>query len=209
MTSKDTLIHLFLMFCIGVLVLSFFFLFGEIKKVKETKIVTQGDTQTVVQQVDLKSVKDYVTEVVTSILKSQTPTPAPLPTSTSRPAQAKRITYLNLNGTITTQNTDWTDIGGTDTPINLATEYGKDAYVDWDASIKTSSSGSKVFVRLYDETHNIAVNGSDLESNSTTSVRVSSGRLYLWQGQNTYRVQIKSLNGVDASFDGGRIKIVY
>jgi hypothetical protein len=130
-------------------------------------------------------------------------------TLVATPKPEKRITYLNLNGAFTTNSTDWTDIKSTDAWINLEGEYGKDAYVDWDAAINTGSSGSKVFVRLYDATHNIGVNGSDLESNSATSIRVASGRLYLWSGQNIYRVQIKSLNGVDATFDGGRIKIVY
>ena len=168
----------------------------------------------ILQQVNLNDIKDYVTQVIESVLKSQTPastqtsTPIPVRVVSTTPF-TKRTAYLNLNGTFTTKNTDWADIGGTDTPINLETEYGKDAYVDWDASINTSSSGSKVFVRLYDATNKIAVNGSELESNDTIGVRVASGRLYFWRGQNIYRVQIKSLNGADATFNGGRIKIVY
>lgn len=212
--TSDTLVHIFFLICIVALTASFLFLLGEVKKVKDSKIVTQDGAKTVVQQVNLSDIKDYVTEVVVSVLKSQTPTPTQKPTSApvktaATASSAKKTAYLNLNGTFTTTNTDWVDIAGTDTPINLEVDYGKDSYVDWDASIKTSSSGSKVFVRLYDATNKIAVNGSELESNDTTGVRVASGRLYFWRGQNIYRVQIKSLNGIDATFNGGRIKIVY
>lgn len=189
---SDTLVHIFFLISLVALTVSFLFLLGEVKKVRDSKIDAQDETKTVIQPP----------------APSQTSIPAPVKVVAATPL-AKRTTYLNLNGTFTTKNTDWVDIGGTDTPINLETEYGKDSYVDWDASINTSSSGSKVFIRLYDATHSIAVNGSDLESNSTTSVRVSSGRLYFWRGQNIYRVQIKSLNGADATFNGGRIKIVY
>lgn len=129
--------------------------------------------------------------------------------SSANTTKQKRYTYLNLNGVVTTQNTDWTDVTTTDVWINAEGEYGKDAYIDWEASVKVQSSGSRVYVRLYDVTHNIAVNSSELSSNSITSARVASGRLYLWAGQNLYRVQIRSLNGLDSSFDGGRIKIVY
>ncbi|QQG41464.1 MAG: hypothetical protein HYV90_04895 [Candidatus Woesebacteria bacterium] len=212
--TSDTLVHIFFLICIVALTASFLFLLGEVKKVKDNKITTQDGANTIAQQVDLNEIKDYVTQVVVSVLKSQTPTPVATQTPTpgkvvTATSSVKKTAYLNLNGTFTTTNTDWVDIAGTDTPINLETEYGKDSYVDWDASIKISSSGSKVFVRLYDTTNKIAVNGSELESNNTIGVRTASGRLYFWRGQNVYRVQIKSLNGAEATFNGGRVKIVY
>lgn len=195
--SSDALIHFFFLVCIAALVGGFLFVLKEVRGVKELKV---GPAQ----------------ETVVNMGRQNSPTPGVAVskkanvTNTAATAKSeKRISYLNLNGAFTTQNTDWTDIKSTDTLINLEGDYGKDAYVDWDAAINTSSSGSKVFVRLYDATHNIGVSGSDLESDSTVSVRVASGRLYLWRGQNIYRVQIKSLNGADATFEGGRIKIVY
>lgn len=194
---SDVLVHFFFLVCIAVLVGGFLFLLGEIRGVKNQKTETGKEIIT-------KEIQKTAPTPATAISKKASP---PNATVTAKPE--KRITYLNLNGAFTTTNTDWTDIKSTDAWINLEGEYGSGAYVDWEAAIKTSSSGSKVFVRLYDATHNIAVNGSELESNSATSVRVASGRLYFWRGQNIYRVQIKSLNGVDATFDGGRIKIVY
>lgn len=190
--ASDALVHFFFLVCIAALVGGFLFLLKEVKKVREQKV------------------EPTKTEIVTKEVPAAfTPVPAPAPAVPKTIVKEKKITYLNLNGSFTTTNTDWTDIKSTDAWINLEAEYGVDAYVDWEAAIKTASSGSKVFARLYDATHNIAVNGSEFESDSVTSTRVSSGRLYFWRGQNIYRVQIKSLNGLDATFEGGRIKIVY
>jgi len=195
--SSDVLVHFFFLVCIAALVGGFLFMLKEIRGVKNQKAEPGKETTVKESQKPLPTPETIVGKK----------TNAKEAVATAKPE--KRITYLNLNGASTIQSTDWTDIKSTDAWINLEGEYGAAAYVDWEAAIKTSSSGSKVFVRLYDATHNIAVNGSELESNSTVSVRVASGRLYFWRGQNIYRVQIKSLNGLDATFDGGRIKIVY
>lgn len=195
--NSDTLIHFFFLVCIAALVAGMLFTLKEIRVVKDQK--TRPGKEIIIKE-DQKVPPTPVVAVNKNVNVNYVP-PTPKP--------QKRTTYLNLNGIFTTQNTGWTDIKSTDTFINLEADYGADAYVDWDAAVNTSSSGSKVFVRVYDATHSIGVSGSDLESNSTTSVRVASGRLYFWRGQNTYRVQIKSLNGADATFEGGRIKIVY
>lgn len=197
--NSDFLIHFFLLFCIAALVGGFLFLLKEVRKVRNE---------------ESKPAKETIVREIQKLLPNpeegtKSPVESSKPTSTISTKAEKKIAYLNLNGQYTTQSTDWTDVGSTDILINLEEEYGKDAYVDWDAAIKTSSSGSKVYVRLYDATNKIGVAGSDLETSSIASTRVASGRLYLWRGHNTYRVQIKSLNGIDASFDGGRIKIVY
>jgi hypothetical protein len=189
---SDFFVHIFLLVCIAFLVGGLLFSLKEIKGIKDQKVEPNKVAAVQQNQQSSPTPVAVVNKVTTVVAKPE-----------------KKISYLNLNGTFTTQSTDWVDIKSTDTWIDLENEYGKDVYVDWDAAINTTSSGSKVFVRLYDVTHNIGVNGSDLESNATTSTRVASNRLYLWKGHNNYRVQIKSLNGIDATFSGGRIKIVY
>lgn len=201
MKKSDWAIHLFFFICITLLVVGFVFLFGEVKKIGNEKPLAEKTVANL----------DVASPTLTPIPEpSSSEAPAPTPkVIVVTPKPEKRYTYLNLNGNVTTTATDWTDITSTDVLIDLANEYGEDAYVDWDAGVSVGSVDSKVFVRLYDATHFIGVNGSELISNSTTTERVASGRLYLWKGQNTYRVQIKSLNGIAATFTGGRIKIVY
>lgn len=195
--SSDALIHFFFLVSIAVLVGGFLFLLKEVQGVKNREgepakevLISGKQTPYPTPQVVTKTVTD--TKYIVSTPKAE-----------------KKVVYLNLNGNFSTHNTDWTDIKSTDTIVNLEDDYSKNAYVDWDAAVEVSSSGSKVIVRLYDVTHNLGVASSDLETSSTTPARVSSGRLYFWRGLNTYRVQIKSLNGAEATFEGGRIKIVY
>lgn len=118
----------------------------------------------------------------------------------------QKTTFVPLSGSFSTKETDWKDVKGSDVNIKIE-DYGKDPYVDWNASIKTGHGG-QVFARLFDVTHGVAVSNSEISATSSDFSQASSGRLYLWSGNNLYRVQIKSLSGTEVAFNGGRIKIV-
>jgi hypothetical protein len=127
--------------------------------------------------------------------------PVPAPTQT-------RTTYIPLGGPITTTSLTWVDAAGTDVYIDLATDYGKSAKISWDANMSVVSG--QIFARLYDVTHNITVEGSEIsitEKNNLTNV--GSANFTIWSGRNLYRVQIRSLNSSVVTFGSGRIKIVY
>jgi hypothetical protein len=67
-----------------------------------------------------------------------------------------------------------------------------------------------MFARLYDSTNKIAVSGSELTTiNNVSYQHVSSPQLALWRGRNLYKVQVKSLNGFEITYSGGKIKITY
>ncbi len=123
--------------------------------------------------------------------------------------QNKATTYIPFSGPITTTSTGWVDAPGTDVYIDLAGDYGKVSGVAWDAFLKVAHGNGQASARLYDATHGIGVNGSEVSTNSPTSVQVSSGNMSLWAGRNLYRVQIKSLNSFEVTFFSGRIKITY
>lgn len=126
---------------------------------------------------------------------------------TTKPSTEPKITYVPLSGTFSTKNTDWTDVKNSDVNIKIE-DYGKNPYVDWNAFIKIDQGNGQVSARLFDVTHSIGVAESELKSTTSTPTLTSSGRLQLWSGNNLYRVQIKSLNGYEATFDSGRVKIV-
>lgn len=196
----DFLIHIFFLVCIAVLVIGFLFLLGEVKDIKLSK---SG------------SVIEYITNAIQAspepkVTASSSPTPTTVsksPTATQT-EKAKKVTYVDFSQTTTTTATDWTDITGSDVALNISGDFGEDAYVSWEAVVNTKNTGNQVFVRLYDVTNKIAVNSSELDSTATTSTRISSSRLYLWRGENVYRVQVKSLNGQEVTFSSGKIKIV-
>lgn len=119
-------------------------------------------------------------------------------------------TYISLSGPFTTTATDWYDLKGVEVYIDKDAEYGKNATVSWEASLKVAHGNGQAYARLFDTTHGIAVSGSEISTtNNADSKLVTSGNLNLWSGRNLYRVQIKSLNSFEVTFGGGRIKISY
>ena len=120
------------------------------------------------------------------------------------------VTYIPLAGPITTTSTNWVDAVGTDVYIDLASDYGSGAKVTWEAFLKIAHSNGQAFARLFDVTHGIVVQGSEISlTNTDVSTQVPSANLNLWSGRNLYRVQIKSLNSFEVTFGSGRIKIIY
>lgn len=118
-----------------------------------------------------------------------------------------KTTYVPIGSTFSTRNADWTDVPG-QVEINTE-EYGTAPSFYWDGSVKIGNSNGEVMVRLFDVTNGIAVSGSELSAKSASYANVSSAALPLWAGKNTYKVQIKSTSGEEATFASGRIKVIY
>lgn len=126
------------------------------------------------------------------------------------PAPTMQTSYITMGGTNTTTSTDWETIEDSATYINIANDYGQGAKVTWSASLKVAHGNGQAFARLYDATHNIAVDGSELSTtNNTDYATVTSGALPFWMGNNVYKVQVKSLNSFEVTYSGGKIKIEY
>lgn len=203
--TKDFWVHVLLFVLIVGILGAVAFLFGEIIKIKN-KETPEVSTQNL-----------YPTTVIEKFITPSpagetTPVPVPAPSVTAvtrSTAPPQKITsYVPFSGSFSTTNTDWTDVPGTQAYVDLKNNYNANAYVTFEASIK-ADSGSEVFARLFDSTHAIAVGGSEISTASTSSTLVSSGRVYLWSGNNLYKVQIKSLNSFNVTFGSGTIKIVY
>jgi hypothetical protein len=136
------------------------------------------------------------------------PTPKVIIVSSTPQATVQQITYIPLSGG-NTQSTDWVNVSGTQFTMNFG-DYGGKAYAVWDANLHVDNANGQTFARLFDETHSIAVNGSEISvTNMATSMDETSSALSFWAGNNTYIVQLKSLNGSTAFMDSGRIKITY
>jgi hypothetical protein len=213
----DIYLKSFFILCVIVLSVLLFFLYQRIYKVESylagfSQSTTSGETQTLVQKIDIcgEDCKSQINDIVSKAISTVSGTTktiiqkeAAVDTST------KKTAYIPLSGPITTTSTGWVDAAGTDIYIDLANDYGKSAYVTWEAFLSIANGNGQTFARLYDATHGIAVNGSEISVTSGTSTQVGSGALSLWAGRNLYRVQLKSLNSFVATFASGRIKISY
>lgn len=123
---------------------------------------------------------------------------------------SKQTSYISLGTTYATMSKDWIDVPDSGIYIDLANDYSKSATVSWEASLKVAHSNGTSYARIYDDTNKIAVVGSELITENNSSFKqVSSGSLALWRGRNLYKVQVKSLNGFEITYSGGRIKISY
>ncbi|MFZ5932762.1 MAG: hypothetical protein ACOYT7_01665 [Patescibacteria group bacterium] len=119
-----------------------------------------------------------------------------------------KTSYVPLDGTVTTTSTAWVDAAGVEVAFDLRQDYGENARVSWEASLKVAHANGTAYARLYDATHGIPVLGSEISTtNNSSFVRVASGNLNLWSGRNTYKVQLKSLNSFEITYTGGRIKV--
>lgn len=118
--------------------------------------------------------------------------------------------FIPMGSTFSTTSTDWVDVPDSVVFFDLINDYGEDATVSWEASLKVAHANGKAFARLYDGTHNIAVDYSEITSeNNSEFERVTTGNLPFWRGHNLYKVQIKSLNSFEVTYSGGKIKVSY
>ena len=124
-------------------------------------------------------------------------------------SKTQQTTFIPVNGgELTTREVEWVSLDNTKFTFDPA-DYGSNPTITWDANIKVEHGDSKAFVRLYDETNGIGVQGSEQTTTSGSYVNLSAGPLAMWRGRNTYKVQIKSLNGAQVYYSGGRLKVVY
>lgn len=199
-------------FIISIVVLAglVIFLFKRLYKI-ETYLATLKN-ETSIQKVDVcgedcrKEVSDIVSKAISTVSGI---TKTIIQKETVAEPSSKKTAYIPLSGPITTTATSWVDAAGTDVYIDLANDYGKGASVSWEGFLQITNGNGTAYARLYDATHGIAVNGSEISTQNGTSTQVASGSLSLWAGRNLYRVQLKSLNSFVVTFTSGRIKISY
>ena len=208
-------------FLIAIIALSgsFFFLLNRLYKVESylanfSTIKGDGGKEVLVQKVVDTCGEDCKSQIESAVSKAVATISATTKTAVQNqpvpPASKnKQTTYISLSGPITTTATGWVDAAGTDVYIDLVNDYGKDTWVSWEAFLSVANGNGTAFARLYDVTHSIAVNGSEISTTKGDSTQVSSGNLNLWSGRNLYRVQLKSLNSFVVTFGSGRIKVSY
>lgn len=175
---------------------------GEIRE--ETRVEEAASGEATCGEVCQEIIDQKVAEAVATFSAQKKVTTT---TVISKIQKEPQTTFIPLGGGFSTKELDWTDVKNSEIYINIG-DYGKDPYVDWNAFLKISGGNGKAVARLYDVTHGIAVDGSEVSVSSQDFSQASSGRLNLWSGNNLYRVQIRSLGGQTASFDSGRVKIV-
>jgi len=122
-------------------------------------------------------------------------------------AKTKRVSYITIPNSGSTLSNVWTSLIGTSFYLDKK-DYPGLIGVYFEANMKLGNGNGKAYLRIYDMTHGIGANGSDVETSSQTSVSISSSNINLWEGNNQYIVQARSLTADTSHFESGRLKIV-
>ncbi len=103
---------------------------------------------------------------------------------------------------------DWENLTGSEITFNKANYPGvKKIY--FQANLSTSDVDRKSSARLFDVTHGIGVQGSEITSTAVTPMQIKSGPINFFSGDLVVRIQLKSLNGNSVTISNGRMILTY
>jgi len=153
-----------------------------------------------------EAINNLISGAIVNLPSSKTVT---ITESVSTP-KSQQTSYVPFGTTATSTSTDWYTIDDASAFIDLKNDFSDTAYVTFEASLKVLQGNGGAMARLWDDTNKIAVNGSEITTSSNSEYQlVKSGRIYLWNGNNNYKVQLKSLNGYEVTYTNGKVKVVY
>lgn len=140
-----------------------------------------------------------------SISPSQSPhIPAKIPTvANGKP----KVVYVPLVTSGSISSVSWTDISPSEFYFDLSS-YPNAKEVRFEVYILSSNSDLG-YARLYDVTNKRGVDFSDIQTSSSTFTRIESSGIKIWQGNNKYTVQLRSVNGTQVQLQDAKLKILY
>lgn len=118
-----------------------------------------------------------------------------------------KIVYVPLITDGSVSAAEWTGIVPSEfyfDPANYpsAKEFRFEAYL-------SSANDDRGFARLYDATNKRGVDFSDLSFNKSEFTRIESSAVKIWNGNNKYSIQLRSVNGTKVQVKEAKLKIYY
>ncbi|TSC86688.1 MAG: Uncharacterized protein G01um101416_655 [Microgenomates group bacterium Gr01-1014_16] len=133
--------------------------------------------------------------------------PTPTIAKLKQPVKTRKEEVLTIPGEGSGNTMDWTDITATNFYFDTK-DYPGIVEVYFEAKIKLLNGNGYGYVRLYDVTNGIAINGSENNTNNQVETWTKSQKVYFWAGKNLIRVQAKSLTADTVVYTQGRLRIV-
>lgn len=191
---------------VGYLLYNFQFKILNLKSISNDSI---SNVQTETEYVDRcgEECQKYISDKVAEVQSGKvTPTPIRQKASVGQ-AKTRKETVLTIPGEGSVSIMDWTDITATNFYFDTK-DYPGLVEVYFEAKMKLLNGNGYGYVRLFDVTNGIAINGSENNTNSQTEVWTKSQKVYFWAGKNLIRVQAKSLTADTVVYTQGRLRIV-
>ena len=121
--------------------------------------------------------------------------------------KVRTSSYLTVPGSGSSSKNDWESLSGTEFYFDTG-DYPGLADVYFEVNIKLYNGNGMAYVRLYDSTHGVGVQGGEVQTKLQANSVVTSGRVTFWGGRNLIKVQAKSLTADTPVFNSGRLKII-
>lgn len=114
--------------------------------------------------------------------------------------------YVDLTHTIQALGTTYAFAGGSTNRYHMDTEWGEDFLADFVVTLQ-KIGGSTGYARLFDDTANAPVTGSELTVTSSTPVWSQASSVELNPANGTYRVELKQDGGTAVELRGAWISV--
>lgn len=123
------------------------------------------------------------------------------------PAENKpTVLYIPLGGGVSTTNRDWSYVGGAEGYFDKA-DYKNAKKISFEVFLRIKHAAGQASARLYDTNHGFVISNSELSAGAESFTLVSSPALEFLDGNNLYKVELRSTTGYEAFMDGARIKV--
>lgn len=140
--------------------------------------------------------------------------PTPLPQTKTityipsvKKTKIRTTSYLPISTGGQTLSNNWEILPATSFYFDIH-DYPGLVEIYFETNIRLFNGNGTAFVRLFDETHGVGVQGSEVSTNQQKGTAVVSGKVSFYQGKNLISVQAKSLTADTAIFTSGRLRIV-
>lgn len=126
---------------------------------------------------------------------------------TGKSTKVRREELLTIPGNGNISQNDWTQINSTAFYFDTR-DYPGLVEVYFEAKMNLENGNGTAYVRLYDATHGIGVNGSENTTTSQQAVWSKSQKVYFWFGRNLLYVQAKSLTADTVGYFNGQLRLI-
>jgi hypothetical protein len=162
---------------------------------------TNLDLNETIEKIDQKT-EDLLasSSALTKRLEKLEEKPDTITSNNTNPNFQKQIIYI---GSASTKENNWIDSG---VEINLnSSDYPSGVNAVFEAGLSTV--GGEAWARLINKTTGAVMDITEISHSTSTTTWKSSHSFNLFEGNNTYSLQIKSSSGEVANFSGARIVI--
>lgn len=127
-------------------------------------------------------------------------------TGTSVSSSTLPPSYIPLGSGGSSSTTDWTSVDTLDVSIDPA-DYSGYKSMQLEVSLRTYQGNGRAYARLYNKDDGLAIETSEVSTTSENYNWQNSTAFKLNSGKKTYKIQLKSLTGYEASVQSARIRV--